>query len=65
MAAIAQAVTDAASSAMEKLNLGNGTSATEDSHTLSASEGRRLYIGNLAYSTTEDELKEFFKGYKV
>ncbi|KAI1102264.1 RNA-binding domain-containing protein [Jackrogersella minutella] len=31
----------------------------------SAAEGRRLYIGNLAYATTEGELKEFFKGYLV
>lgn len=29
----------------------------------SAAEGRRLYIGNLAYATTEGELKDFFKGY--
>lgn len=27
----------------------------------SAAEGRRLYIGNLAYATTEGDLKEFFK----
>jgi len=31
----------------------------------SAAEGRRLYIGNLAYATTEGELKEFFKDYLV
>jgi hypothetical protein len=29
----------------------------------SAAEGRRLYIGNLAYATTEGELTSFFKGY--
>ena len=29
----------------------------------SAAEGRRLYIGNLAYATTEGDLKEFFKDY--
>ena len=28
-------------------------------------EGRRLYIGNLAYATTEGDLNEFFKGYLV
>jgi RNA recognition motif-containing protein len=33
--------------------------------TASADEGRRLYIGNLAYATTEVELNEFFKGYAV
>ena len=31
----------------------------------SAAEGRRLYIGNLAYATTEGELQTFFKGYQV
>jgi RNA recognition motif-containing protein len=31
----------------------------------SAAEGRRLYIGNLAYATTEGELKEFFQDYLV
>jgi len=31
----------------------------------SAAEGRRLYIGNLAYATAEGELKEFFSGYLV
>ncbi|CAG7967160.1 unnamed protein product [Penicillium salamii] len=31
----------------------------------SADEGRRLYIGNLAYATTEEELKEFFKSYTI
>jgi len=31
----------------------------------SAAEGRRLYIGNLAYATTEAELKQFFSGYDV
>ena len=29
----------------------------------SAAEGRRLYIGNLAYATTEGDLKDFFKDY--
>ncbi|KAK6335821.1 hypothetical protein TWF730_003198 [Orbilia blumenaviensis] len=33
--------------------------------TVAAAEGRRLYIGNLAYTTTEDQLKEFFKGYSI
>lgn len=31
----------------------------------SAAEGRRLYIGNLAYATTEGALKEFFAGYSM
>ena len=39
--------------------------AEDSAHILSAAEGRRLYIGNLAYSTTEEQLTEFFKGYAV
>ncbi|KAI4224584.1 MAG: hypothetical protein LQ349_007207 [Xanthoria aureola] len=31
----------------------------------SATEGRRLYIGNLAYATSEGALKEFFTGYSI
>jgi len=42
------------------------TSAANNEAVLaSAAEGRRLYIGNLAYATTEAELKEFFSGYDV
>ena len=42
------------------------TSAAHNEAVLaSAAEGRRLYIGNLAYATTEGELKEFFKSYLV
>lgn len=39
--------------------------ANNDAVLASAAEGRRLYIGNLAYATTEGELKDFFKGYLV
>ncbi|RPA83290.1 RNA-binding domain-containing protein [Ascobolus immersus RN42] len=39
--------------------------AENEAHAASAAEGRRLYIGNLAYATTEDNLREFFKGYKI
>lgn len=42
----------------------NGT-AQNDAAMVSADEGRRLYIGNLAYATTEGELKEFFSGYSM
>jgi RNA recognition motif-containing protein len=35
------------------------------SHRRQSDEGRRLYIGNLAYATTEEELKEFFKAYTM
>lgn len=47
----------------------NGTapaaSQATDAAAASADEGRRLYIGNLAYATTEEELKEFFKSYTM
>ncbi|KAJ5223524.1 hypothetical protein N7468_008066 [Penicillium chermesinum] len=46
----------------------NGTPAATqaaDAAAASADEGRRLYIGNLAYATTEEELKEFFKSYTI
>lgn len=49
------------------LNSTNGTAAAPqtDASAVSADEGRRLYIGNLAYATTEGELRDFFKGYKM
>lgn len=39
--------------------------AENEAHAASAAEGRRLYIGNLAYSTTEENLREFFEGYNI
>lgn len=42
-----------------------GTNGASDAVLASAAEGRRLYIGNLAYATTEGELKEFFKDFQV
>jgi RNA recognition motif-containing protein len=39
--------------------------AQVDAAAASADEGRRLYIGNLAYATTEGQLKEFFTGYTM
>jgi len=41
------------------------TNAANDAVLASAAEGRRLYIGNLAYATTEGELTTFFKDYLV
>lgn len=41
------------------------TTQATDAAATSADEGRRLYIGNLAYATTEGELKEFFKDYTM
>ncbi|KAL2282508.1 hypothetical protein FJTKL_10589 [Diaporthe vaccinii] len=46
----------------------SNTAITEkpaDANAPSPAEGCRLYIGNLAYATTEEGLKEFFKGYLV
>lgn len=40
-------------------------SKADIAHAASAAEGRRLYIGNLAYSTTEEQLKEFFQGFAM
>ena len=57
------------SSAVDNLadNLKNASveDAAADTVLASAAEGRRLYIGNLAYATTEGELKQFFAGYDV
>ncbi|ERS96762.1 rnp domain containing protein [Sporothrix schenckii 1099-18] len=63
-------VSDAAVSdvtaALSNANIsGKPDEKANDAYLASAAEGRRLYIGNLAYATTEGELKEFFKGYLV
>ncbi|EKD16769.1 uncharacterized protein L3040_006270 [Drepanopeziza brunnea f. sp. 'multigermtubi'] len=44
---------------------GADKSASPDAVLASAAEGRRLYIGNLAYATTEGELQAFFSGYLI
>lgn len=44
---------------------GDKSAAHNEAVLASAAEGRRLYIGNLAYATTEGELTTFFKGYLV
>lgn len=49
---------------LQKASIDDQTAAT-DAASVSAAEGRRLYIGNLAYATTEAELKQFFSGYDV
>ena len=43
----------------------NDKAAANEAASASAAEGRRLYIGNLAYATNEGELKDFFKNYLV
>ncbi|KAK3390997.1 hypothetical protein B0H63DRAFT_493121 [Podospora didyma] len=76
MSSIIEKVADAASNAVNDVTnalantsiTGKATddkSAGNDAVLASAAEGRRLYIGNLAYATTEGELKDFFKGYLV
>ena len=45
--------------------VGGDQAGQGDAIPASAAEGRRLYIGNLAYATTEGELKDFFKDYLV
>ncbi|KAK0722102.1 hypothetical protein B0T26DRAFT_643618 [Lasiosphaeria miniovina] len=76
MSAIAEKVADVAANAVNDVTnaLANTSitakstddkSAGNDAVLASAAEGRRLYIGNLAYATTEGELKDFFKGYLV
>jgi len=53
----------------EGTNVGTGgepiNASQNEAVIASAAEGRRLYIGNLAYATTEGELKDFFKDYLV
>lgn len=51
--------------ALANINISKADDKTDAAVLASAAEGRRLYIGNLAYATKEGELKEFFKGYLV
>lgn len=71
MSAIVEKVTDAVNdvtAALGKTTISDNKTAdkslNQDAAT-SAAEGRRLYIGNLAYATTEGELTTFFQGYSV
>lgn len=41
------------------------TIADNGASSAAANEGRRLYIGNVAYATTTEELKDFFTGYAI
>ncbi|KAJ5165304.1 Nucleotide-binding alpha-beta plait [Penicillium coprophilum] len=65
VAALADSV--AATTLTDKPDTNGATPSTQaaDAAAASADEGRRLYIGNLAYATTEEELKEFFKAYTI
>lgn len=51
--------------AQSSINDNTNGDAHVDAAAASADEGRRLYIGNLAYATTEGQLKEFFNGYTM
>ncbi|RJE16579.1 RNP domain protein, partial [Aspergillus sclerotialis] len=50
---------------LKNTSIEEASAANNESVLASAAEGRRLYIGNLAYATTEAELKQFFSGYDV
>jgi RNA recognition motif-containing protein len=50
---------------LQNASLEDTSAANNEAVLASAAEGRRLYIGNLAYATTEAELKQFFSGYDV
>ncbi|KKK17185.1 RNP domain protein [Aspergillus rambellii] len=66
--AVDNTTTDNLASTTPATEAPNGTApaaSSTDAAAASADEGRRLYIGNLAYATTEGELKEFFTNYKM
>lgn len=62
--ALGQATINEAPAQAQNQNEGN-KEAEHEAHAASAAEGRRLYIGNLAYATTEDNLRVFFEGYNI
>ena len=37
----------------------------EEAATTSTNDGRRLYVGNLPYAATVEDLMEFFRGFSV
>ena len=73
MAAIVEKVTSTVDAAVDSVTgalagtsiSGKADDKANDDGLASAGEGRRLYIGNLAYATSEEKLKEFFRGYLV
>jgi RNA recognition motif-containing protein len=64
-AQMANTTLDNSAPAAENTGAQQPTAADDEAVRASAAEGRRLYIGNLAYATTEGELKDFFKDYLV
>ncbi|KAL2887875.1 Single-stranded TG1-3 DNA-binding protein [Ceratocystis lukuohia] len=59
------AVTEPATVAEEKTNTPTTTTTDAPQDQSSVAEGRRLYLGNVAYAATEEALKEFFQGFDV
>ncbi|RPB09586.1 RNA-binding domain-containing protein [Morchella conica CCBAS932] len=51
--------------ALANTTISDETSAADAAHAASAAEGRRLYIGNLSYATTDEELRAFFSGFEI
>ena len=47
------------------LPLDGVTAVVEDTVAVSAAEGRRVYVGNLPSTVTEDELKDFYDGFSI
>lgn len=67
-AQMANTTLDAANTTAQGPSIGTGgtepiNASTNEAVIQSAAEGRRLYIGNLAYAATEGELRELFKEY--
>lgn len=50
---------------LEKATINDATDGADAAHAVSAAEGRRLYIGNLNYNTTEEQLKTFFQNFSI
>lgn len=59
-----EAVQDVTAS-FEKATINDNTNGADAAHAASAAEGRRLYIGNLNYNTTEEQLKAFFQNFPI
>ena len=69
MSAAVDQVTDSLAAATisdpNTANVNGESNAQIDAVNAIVAEGRRLYIGNLAYATTEGDLNDFFKGFLV
>jgi len=61
----AGAVAGNAETRVEGSGANNGKSALDAAAATSAAEGRRLYIGNLAYGASDSDIRGFFDGYDL